>query len=69
MSWSSQKKNGGIFCTVYFVQRSFLIFVFYLDYIVLNTLSEYAKFYISKNIASYTFLLVFKIIEILKRYI
>ena len=30
-------------------------------YSVLNTLSEYTYFYISKNITSYTFLLVFKI--------
>ena len=29
----------------------------------LNTLSEYTYFYIWKNITSYTFLLVFKIIE------
>ena len=29
-------------------------------YGVLNTLSEYTHFYISKNITSYTFLLVFK---------
>ena len=32
-------------------------------YSVLNTLSEYTYFYISKNITSYTFLLVFKIVE------
>ena len=32
-------------------------------YSVLNTLSEYAYFYISKNITSYTFLLVSKIVE------
>ena len=41
-------------------------------YIVLNTLSEYIYFYTSKNITSYTFLLVFKIVEslqcILKEY-
>ena len=35
-------------------------------YSVLNTLSEYTYFYISKNITSYTFLLVFKIIECLQ---
>ena len=35
-------------------------------YIVLNTLLEYTNFYISKNIASYTFLLVFKIVKILQ---
>ena len=32
-------------------------------YSVLNTLSEYSYFYISKDITSYTFLLVFKIID------
>ena len=35
-------------------------------YSVLNTLSEYTYFYISKNITSYTFLLVFKIVESLQ---
>ena len=35
-------------------------------YSVLNTLSEYTYFYISKNITSYTFLLVFKIAESLQ---
>ena len=32
-------------------------------YSVLNTLSEYTCLYISKNITSYTFLLVFKVVE------
>ena len=32
-------------------------------YSVLNTLSEWTNFYISKNITSYTFLLVFKIVK------
>ena len=60
MSWISWKKKEGIFCTVYFVRRIFfLTFVFY-------TLSEHTYFYISKNITSYTFLLVFKIIESLQ---
>ena len=31
------------------------MFVYYLNYSVLNTLSEYTYFYISKNITSYTF--------------
>ena len=34
-------------------------------YNVLNTLSEYRYFYISKNITSYTFLLVLKIVALL----
>ena len=35
-------------------------------YSLLNTLSEYTYFYISKNITSHTFLLVFKIVESLQ---
>ena len=35
-------------------------------YSVLTTLSEYTYFYISKNITSYTSLLVFKIVEFLQ---
>ena len=35
-------------------------------YGVLNTLSEYRYFYISKNVTSYTFLLVLKIVESLQ---
>ena len=35
-------------------------------YSVLNTLSEYAHFCISKNTTSYTFLVVFKIVESLQ---
>ena len=36
---------------------------------ILNTLSKYTHFYISKNITSYAFLLVSKIIENLLQYI
>ena len=36
-------------------------------YGVLNTLSEYKYFYMSKNITSYTFYLAFKIVESLPR--
>ena len=64
ISWSLQKKKEGIFCSNYFVKISFfLIFVFYQCISVLNTLLEYAYFYISKNITSYAFLLVFNIVE------
>ena len=35
-------------------------------YSVLNTLSEYTYIYISKNISSYTFWLIFKIVESLQ---
>ena len=50
----------------------FLTFVVYLNVwciSVLNTLSEYTYLHISKNITSYTFLLVFKIIGSLYIYI
>ena len=53
MSWSSQKKKEGIFCTVYFVRRNFF-----------NTsVSEYTYFYKSKNITSYTFLFAFEMVK------
>ena len=73
MSWSSQKKKESIFCIVYFVRRNFFLHLSFVSmYSVLNTLSEYTYLYISKNITSYTFLLLFKIVEslqcILKRY-
>ena len=35
-------------------------------YIVFNTLAKYIYFYISKNITSYSFLLVFKIVKSLQ---
>ena len=42
----------------------FLKFVFNISmYSVLNTLAEYIYFYISKNITSYTFLTVVKVVE------
>ena len=31
MRWSSLKKKEGFFCSVYFVQKNFLTFVFYLN--------------------------------------
>ena len=69
MSWSSRKWKQEIFCNVTFVRRKFLLtFVFYLHVLslLLNTLSEYTYFYISKDITLYTFLLVFKIMESLQ---
>ena len=57
MSWGSQKKKEDTFCSVYFVRNFFLTFVFYLNV----SLLEYTLFYISKEITSYTFSLVFKI--------
>ena len=62
MSWSSQKKKDGIFIPFIVSKEMLLIFVFYLnENSVSNKLSEYTYFYISKNVTSYTFLLVFKI--------
>ena len=59
MSWGSWKKVH--FCTVYFVRRNFFNMCLISMYSVLNTSSEYIYFYVSKNITSFTFLLVFKI--------
>ena len=63
MSWNSRKKKEGIFCVANFVQRNFFIISVLPQCSALNTLSEYIYFYILKNITSYTFLHVFKIIE------
>ena len=65
MSCSSRKKIDSIFCIVQFVRRKFCN-ICDLSQSVLNTLLKYTYFYISKNITSYTFLLVFKIIESLQ---
>ena len=55
------------FCTVYFVWRKFFKHLCFISmYSILNTLSEYTYFSISKNITSYSFLLVFKIVESLQ---
>ena len=63
ISWSSQKKREGIFSNVYFVRMKFFRHLRFISmYSVLNTLSEYRYFYISKSINPYTFLLVFKIV-------
>ena len=64
MSWGSRKKKESIFCNVYFVQRIFFQQLHFISmYSVLNTLSLYTYFHISKRITSYTFLLVVKIVE------
>ena len=68
MTWVSHKKKEDIFCTVYFVIRKFFnIYVFTFSmYSVLNTPSEYTYLYTSKNVSSYTSLIVFKIVESLQ---
>ena len=66
MSWSSQKKKETIFCTVYFVRREFIYDLCFISvYNVLNTLSEYTYFNISKNIHT-LLLLVSKIMKSLQ---
>ena len=62
ISQSSRKKKKDIFYRLFCPKRNFLRFVFYLNISsILNTLSEYTYFYISKNNTS--LLLVFKIVE------
>ena len=67
MSWSSQRRKQGIFCTAYFVWRKFFWHLCFTSlYSILNTLSEYTYFYILRNITLYTFLLAFKIVKSLQ---
>ena len=67
MSWSLRKKKEGIFCNVYFVRKKFFQHLCFISsYGVLNKLSEYIYFYISKTITSCTCLFVFKIVEVLQ---
>ena len=71
MSWSLQKKKRGHFLHCWFCPNEiFLTYgfsvMFCVMYSVLNTLAGYTYFYRSKTIASYTFLLVFKLIGILQ---
>ena len=62
-----ERKKRAFFVTVYFVQKKFFWHLYFISmYSVLNTLSEYTYFYISKNITLYLFLLVFKIVESLQ---
>ena len=56
MSWNSQKKKEGIFCTIYFVRKNFVEHLRFISmYSVLNTLSKYTYFYASQNFTSYYF--------------
>ena len=78
MSRSSRKKKKGIFCTVYFVRREFFKHLCLSSmYSILDTLSEYTYFYISKKHyfihfrclflkASNTFVAYFKNVESLQ---
>ena len=50
MSWNLGNIKEYIFCNVYFARRKiFKHLCFILMYCVLNTLSEYRYFYVSKN--------------------
>ena len=59
MSWGSRKKKEGIFVPFILSKGNFFKIKFFLSFIsmysVLNTLSEYKYFYISKNITSNAF--------------
>ena len=66
MTWSSRKKEDSTFLyRLFFPKEIFLTFMLYLI-CVLDTLSKYTYFYISKNINSYTFSLVFKFVKSLQ---
>ena len=67
MSWGLRKKIERIFCIVYFVQRKIFYHLCFISmYGVLNTLSEYTYFCISKTLLHALLLLVFKIVESLQ---
>ena len=65
MSWVAKDKRGSFLYRL-FCPKEFFCICFILMYKVLNTLSEYTYFYISKNITSYTFLFVSKFVESLQ---
>ena len=56
------KEKRAFFVTFILAKETFLL-CFISIYSILNILSEYKWFYLSKNITSYTFLLVLKIVE------
>ena len=59
------KEQRRHFCTIYFARRYFFKYLYFTSmYSVLNTFSEYTC--LSINITSYTFLLVFKVVESLQ---
>ena len=71
MATSNLQNFGPCLCQIHEIRlfsRNLTDFVnynkpFVLIYSVLNKLSKYVYFYISKNITSYTFLPIFKIVE------
>ena len=67
MTWSSRKKREGIFVLFILPEGTFFQHLCFISMCsVLNRLLECTYFYISKSITSYTFLLVFKIVESLQ---
>ena len=61
MNWSSRKRKESIFCTIYFVRRKFFLNLCFISiYSVLNTLSEYTYFYMSKILLHTLFCLFLK---------
>ena len=63
----SCERKECIFYSVYFVRRNIFQHLRFISmYSALNKLPEYTYFYILKNLALYTFLLVFKIAESLE---
>ena len=59
-----ERKKRALFVPFILCRRNFFKNLFFISmYSVLNMLSEYSYFYISENITSYKFLLVFKIVE------
>ena len=67
MNQSSRKKKV-FFCNVYFFRRIFFEYLCFISvYRVLNKLSECTYFSMSKTVASYAFLFVFKIVKSLWR--
>ena len=65
MSQSLRKKKESIFCKVYFVQRNFLTFLFYLDVQCNEHTFKYIYLY-QKKLRHTLLLLVFKIVKSLQ---
>ena len=63
MSWSLQKKKDNIFLTFILSVTDFFNICVLSQFIVLNVLSEYTYFYISKTLLHKLLLLVFKIVK------
>ena len=54
-----ERKKRAFFVPFILSKGKFFLFVFNLNYSVLNTLLEYTYFYTAKNITSYTFVICF----------